>query len=218
MGLSPLNRGQRNPCPENPFRPPPDVTPASPCLGLARQASGLAPVTPRKLTPPLTLAGCGHIAFATAPAFHLSLATEANSLAHFSKRTVQPLRAAPYYRPLLSGSFHTLSRVLFSVPSRYWYAIGLDECLGLEVADPHIHARIPTCATLGHRQYTHQTSTTGLSPSMARRSRRVRRDPQGVAPGHPHLPYVAIWDSVCPLPLSVAPTHGISVDFSSCGY
>ena len=34
----------------------------------------------------------------------------------------------------------------------------------------------------------------------------------------PHLPYVSIRDSVCPIPLSIAFTNGISVDFFSCGY
>ncbi len=34
----------------------------------------------------------------------------------------------------------------------------------------------------------------------------------------PHLRTISDADSVCPLPLSIAFTHGISIDFSSCGY
>ena len=34
----------------------------------------------------------------------------------------------------------------------------------------------------------------------------------------PHLPYISIGDSVCPVPLSIAFNNGISVDFFSCGY
>ena len=35
----------------------------------------------------------------------------------------------------------------------------------------------------------------------------------------PHIPWVLTTQgSVCPLPLSVAPTHGIPVGFFSCGY
>ena len=34
----------------------------------------------------------------------------------------------------------------------------------------------------------------------------------------PHLPIISYKDSVCPLPLSIAFTYGISFDFSSCGY
>jgi hypothetical protein len=34
----------------------------------------------------------------------------------------------------------------------------------------------------------------------------------------PHFPYISVWDSVCPIPRSIAFTDGISVDFFSCGY
>ena len=34
----------------------------------------------------------------------------------------------------------------------------------------------------------------------------------------PHLPHVSMWDSVCPIPLSIAFTNGISIDFFSCPY
>lgn len=34
----------------------------------------------------------------------------------------------------------------------------------------------------------------------------------------PHFPYISVKDSVCLIPLSVALTYGISIDFFSCGY
>ena len=34
----------------------------------------------------------------------------------------------------------------------------------------------------------------------------------------PHLPVITDRDSVCPVPFSIAFTHGISIDFFSCGY
>ena len=34
----------------------------------------------------------------------------------------------------------------------------------------------------------------------------------------PHLPDISEGDSVCPVPLSIAFTNGISVDFFSCPY
>jgi hypothetical protein len=43
------------------------------------------------------------------------------------------------------------SRVLVSIPSRYYCAIGLGSWLGLEGDAPHIRARFPTHATLDNR-------------------------------------------------------------------
>lgn len=42
-----------------------------------------------------------------------------------------------------------------------------------------------------------------------------RWDPRGSTP---HLPCVPTWDSVCPIPLSIAFNKGISFDFFSYGY
>ena len=50
---------------------------------------------------------------------------------------------------LVSGPFHLPTGVLFSVPSRYYCAIGLGACLGLGVDAPRLHARFPTHATQG---------------------------------------------------------------------
>ena len=55
----------------------------------------------------------------------INLATKVNSLARYSKRTMQHLDAASHYHYQISGSFDSLVRVLFNFPSRYSYAIGL---------------------------------------------------------------------------------------------
>ena len=61
-------------------------------------------------------------------------------------------------------SFNSLLRVLFNIPSRYSFAIGLKTYLVLGLSAPHIHASFPGDTT----QDTSKTiflSFTGLSPS-----------------------------------------------------
>lgn len=91
---------------------------------------------------------CGRVGFPSTSQLKISLATEKNSLARFSKRMMQLLRAASYYNFLSSESFHSLLRVLFCIPSQYSYTIGLGKYLGLEVTDSYICTRIPTRTTL----------------------------------------------------------------------
>lgn len=158
------------------------------------------------------------IGFPSGTLFWLTLATEANSLARYSKRTVQLRRAAPHYHSQVSGSFNSLSGVLFNFPSRYSYAIGLPTCLGLEVDVPHIRASYPRDTTLEHVTSFSSTAT-GLSPSMALLSRRLRVDERRVKDGPKSTCPDHFWqDSDCPLPLSVALTHGIPIGFSSSRY
>ena len=76
-----------------------------------------------------------------------------------------PLRATPNYDYLVSGSFHSSSEVLFSFPSRYYYAIGLGKYLGLEVDGSQLHAGFPTHAILESQLNTSQVTPTGRSPS-----------------------------------------------------
>ena len=76
------------------------------------------------------------------------LATEIHSLARYSKRTIELLRALSYYSYKVSGSFNFLLRVLFNVPSRYIFTIGLSEYLGLGVDASRIHIQYPVNATL----------------------------------------------------------------------
>jgi hypothetical protein len=119
------------------------------------------------------------------------LAKQTHSLARFSKRTTEqrlpyrptvPSRAGrlgrdlscpvapspPEFRPYCTS----LLRVLFSVRSRYLFAIGLGECLVLAVDACRIHEGFPTPATpeLAHAILA---VGTGLSPCLALRSRRL---------------------------------------------
>ncbi len=97
-----------------------------------------------------------------------------HSLAHYSQRTLTLLEALEDYPYMVSGSLNSLSRVLFNFPSRYLYAIGLSTCLRLEVDASHLPAPFPRDSTQDTFSAL-STLTTGLSPSLARRSRRLCR-------------------------------------------
>ena len=121
---------------------------------------------------------------------------------------------------LVSGSFNLPLRVLFSVHSRYYCAIGLETYLGLEVCDSQIHARYPT-----------HTTQDALTLPLASVPLRDCHPLWSSIPGNirvlwrrdvrvytPHVPDVSIGDSVCPIPFSIAFTNGISIDFFSSPY
>ena len=118
------------------------------------------------------LIACAHVAFATAASFRVSLATKRNSLAHYSQRTLEHRSALAIYVYSVSGSFHSLSRVLCNFPSRYSYAIGLETYLGLEVDASRLHTPFPRSTTLDTASSLSVTNT-GLSPSLARLFRRL---------------------------------------------
>ena len=125
------------------------------------------------------------------PDDRVRLATQAHSLARFSKRTTEhrlpevptadsrpgrfprdlscPVaRSPPDFRPYCTS----LLRVLCSVRSRYLFAIGLGECLALAVDACHLRKGFPTLAT-PELTHTVPTAVTGLSPCLALRSRRL---------------------------------------------
>lgn len=115
------------------------------------------------------LIACELVAFATASSCRVNLATQMHSLARYSKRTTQILRSVPFYVYEVSGSFNSLSRVLFNFPSRYLYAIGLETYLRLEVSISQFPAPYPGSST----QDTSKAClviATGLSPCFAARS------------------------------------------------
>ena len=97
-----------------------------------------------------------------------------------------------YFTPLIG--------VLFTFPSRYLFTIGCQVVLRLGGWSPHVqtgfHVSRPTQGP--KRDFTR----TGLSPAMARLSRRFR-----------FLP-TSHW----PSPRSLATTNGVSVDVLSSGY
>lgn len=119
------------------------------------------------------------------------LAKEIHSLVRFSKRTTElrllarPTGGSPLGRferglsspvALSPTGFMpyctALLGVLFSVRSRYLFAIGLEECLAFAVDARDIHEGYPTPATLelAHTLLDHGT---GLSPCFVLRSRRL---------------------------------------------
>lgn len=125
---------------------------------------------------------------------HVRLAKQAHSLVRFSKRTTEhrllssPTTGSPQIRSsrgllcpvaLSPTDFKTyctaLLGVLFSVRSRYLFAIGLEKCLVFAVDAREIHEGYPTPATLELTRLV-LTSLTGLSPCFILRSRRFQRD------------------------------------------
>jgi hypothetical protein len=90
--------------------------------------------------------------------------------------TGRAFRAPSLHRHLISGPIAPpLFGVLFSVHSRYLFAIGLGSCLVLAVDAGHIDEGYPTLATLD-LAHAVLVSATGLSPCIALRSRRLRGD------------------------------------------
>ena len=90
--------------------------------------------------------------------------------------------------------------MLFTFPSRYWFTIGQCGVLRLGGWSPHVqtgfHVSRPTQGP--KRDFTR----TGLSPAMARLSRRFR------------FPLIGHW----PGPRSLVTTNGVSVDVLSSSY
>ena len=113
----------------------------------------------------------------------LRLATRDNSQAHSSIGTPSGLpvpRGTGIALRLLVGTrfqvlFHSPPGVLFTFPSRYSCAIGRREYLALEGGPPGFPRGSSCPVVLGNAvQEVLSLSATGLSPSVARRSRTVR--------------------------------------------
>ena len=125
------------------------------------------------------------------PDERVRLVKQAHSLARFSKRTTEhrlpviptvPSRVGRFSRDLscpvapsppdFKPYCTSLLRVLFSVRSRYLFAIGLEECLALAVDACRIHEGFPTPDT-PEPAHVVLPLVTGLSPCLALRSRRL---------------------------------------------
>ena len=93
--------------------------------------------------------------------------TAASRLCRFPRDLSCPVAPSP---PDFRPYFTSRLRVLFSVRSRYLFAIGLGEYLALAVDACHVHVGFPTHATL---ELTHAVLVvdTGLSPCLAPRFR-----------------------------------------------
>ena len=100
--------------------------------------------------------------------------------------------------------FHSPPGVLFTFPSQYWFTIGRSRVFSLGGWSPHLQTGFlvsrPTCRKLS---LTDPISRTGLSPSVAGLSR----------PFQYRIQY-----HLQALPISLAATFRISVDFFSCRY
>ena len=100
--------------------------------------------------------------------------------------------------------FHSPPGVLFTFPSQYWFAIGRLRVFSLGGWSPHLRAGFHVSRSTSRKLSTlNPISRTGLSPSVAGLSR----------PFQYRIQY-----HLQALPISLAATFRISVDFFSCSY
>ena len=69
--------------------------------------------------------------------------------------------------------FHSPPGVLFTFPSRYWFTIGGGVYLALEGGPPRFPQGSSCPVVLGYQCKVRMAGRTGLSPSVARRSRQL---------------------------------------------
>ena len=100
--------------------------------------------------------------------------------------------------------FHSPPGVLFAFPSQYWFAIGRLRVFSLGGWSPHLQTGYHVSRSTSRKLSTlNPISRTGLSPSVAGLSR----------PFQYRIQY-----HLQALPISLAATFRISVDFFSCSY
>src|SRR2546423_15525507 len=137
-----------------------------------------------------------------------------------SQETSTPKSRAPSYRLLACGfriCFTPRTGVLFTCPSRYSSTIGHTGVFSLGGWSPQLRARfLVPGATQEHRYEQILRPPTGLSPSLAPRSRGLRLAclPASAGPTTP----VPQGDRFGLGSVSLAATPDISVDFSSSRY
>ena len=142
----------------------------------------------------------------------LSSLTGRSRVGHSSRGLVCPVvPSLTEFRPYCTA----LLGVLFSVRSRYLFAIGLEECLVFPVDAWDLHKGYPTPATLELTRIV-LISDTGLSPCIALRSRRFLGSVRMVSVS----PYTTcpVRDSVWTVSRLLAVTDDIAVAFFSCSY
>lgn len=140
--------------------PPRGLTPASPCPGVARPASRPRPATARR--PVRTRLRCGSAQ--PSPRRRPRLAGSFFNRHAVTPRKVLRLLAGARFQAL----FHSPLGVLFTFPSRYWFAIGHRRVFSLGGWSPLLRAgfHVPR-ATLGRRPAASDLPGTGLSPCSA---------------------------------------------------
>ena len=199
------------------FGPPLRVTAASPCSWVDRPGFGS--------TPGYSVALVTGLAFAAAP-LQSSLASHpsSNSPDHNAKGTQSARtpdesdgRLLPLVGTRFQDLFHSPLGVLFTFPSRYWSTIGHGRVFSLGGWSPQLRARfLVSGATQEHCYASVSFSATGLSPSLAPRSRGVHVTCADASAGPttpgPQGPRFGLGS------VSLAATPDISVDFSSSRY
>ncbi len=129
----------------------------------------------------------------------------------------RPIRLSPsgfrLFAPRFRGTFQLFLTVLVRYRTRGVFRV---RCLMSPRFPHHIQDTVLGIPNL----ITTRLTPTGLSPSMAPRSRGLRICLGGIGSGsttpHPYL--LSEKGSVCSIPLSLAGTHGIPIGFSSSGY
>jgi hypothetical protein len=162
------------------------------------------------------------------------LASERDSPVHSAKGTPSHRDKPMVLRLLVGGRFqvlfHSPPGVLFTFPSRYWFAIGGQEYLALEGGPPRFPQGFTCPGVLGKQPPAASPSPTGLSPPLVPVSTGLRVVtrfltgcrgcrlcwllPQPLTRNAGRLGTSKVWA----LPRSLAATCGISVDFSSSRY
>jgi hypothetical protein len=145
------------------------------------------------------------LAFASAPPLRLSLAGRHNSQAHSSIGTTSGFDALCLVAGIrFQDLFHPPLGVLFTFPSRYWFAIGHRGVFSLAGWSPRLQAgfHVPRL-TLGRAGPAGREGT-GLSPCAARLPSRFP-SPWQCRIARPEPRPKPVWA----LPLSLAATDGI---------
>ena len=142
------------------FGPPRGLTPASACPWVAHPAS-----RPRRATHVAVLKArfrCGSLHSLTSP----RIVTRWLILQKARRHTAKVLRLLVGAR--FQALFHSPLGVLFTFPSRYWFAIGRGRVFSLGGWSPLLRAgfHVPR-ATLGRRPAASDLPGTGLSPCSA---------------------------------------------------
>jgi hypothetical protein len=123
------------------------------------------------------------------------------------------------FRYKVSGSFDSLSKVLFNCPSRYLFAIGLTPLFSLgwnipPTSDCTLKQPYSTVPPIDPNILTNYRTVTFYGPAFQLNSSARTLSLDGLIP-HMSLKRLVSRDSGWAMPLSLAATNGISVDFFS---
>ena len=211
------------------FGPPRGLTPASACPRIAHPAS-----RPRRAT----VKRWFNNSLSLRLACWLRLAAQRDSLAHSTKGTPSPCPCGPSGLRLLGGArfqvlFHSPPGVLFTFPSRYWFAIGHRNRVQPWRVVPPASDRVSRARPYSGRERSRGAALRlrgchpvppacpgrSAAPSLSDRAGGCGA-PRALAPTTPapQRPRAVTQAPVWAGPVSLAATPGISVDFSSSGY